>query len=1184
MRRVIRPLAIAAFLFSLSLSAAAVAGEGADFSLIEVKHYNPRQSGSFIRGTKQTLSGLLNSVGGGFVRDEIESSLREELENSAEIREYLRTDQERSDLTKRLMSGIARHMKGGVSNASSVATVKFIGREIFGTIAGKALAQNGVSDEKSRARWVEKLMTSFDRCTAVARTVFEANACLDAAKAGLPANVGLVLVHHLTRQELLPSVPEPGGIPARARFESDLDLTYRLCLSKAGMDARECVLRSMRAGTITVSEVQLRAALGKLFKPAEVERIKSDPEVWPRYWSCIDGSKSSEQMRACIDGLTIHAGSAAAQVKIQMEKAVNDAYPSAKERAGLAASQRALFRKCGEEQLARNTRLNGSLDLSRCQDLVENRVIGGIARASFKKSADEHLEAGDEQASAVVRGTLAGFDRCWNDSLKEEGRQACLRQAVIHAAETIGGRVLDVRVPELVFKRAPEFRGGLLKKLRTCLDRELPADVIRSPDRDRRIESCTGRMRREAALPSAKAMLEQSFHNHLSQGEMDALLKKRVHGQFASCLGEDPNGARLDACGVVLTREAAKDAGRWILPREIRKNLGKSSVLSQSADAEIEPFVARLTSDLEGCLDREISEKRPLDAARDAETCYKKSIRGVVGFIGKLQFDAETVELYASRPERKSQLRQGLLGKLDACADQGIRSSMPLDRFVAFMKDCGDRSAAELTMEVATDEIEIAVERYLADGPHGKFQAERERVRAEILADFRRCMGGGPSERGSCVDRLQRQAYETIGIAAGSAQVRLQLGERKPREIQAAEQSFSACVARAPDGAGLSNALKECTKSYTLRTANVVGDLKVRQALKSAMGAGGYAEGLPAIESAIADFRGCLKQAGALEMGDELMKRITDCAARLQNDARGVVQARIRKLMGDPVTGSDPAQSARELLARALPCLDGLMASTPTASVEQAGVDPDGILDAMVKYLRDYIDYDAEKAHKDVGLILSELQNDLTVVGHEAARRKLVQLLVDRGALDQVIKSVVKANVSQTFSAMPEEERLARDVESRLLAQGTYDRVFSAPEGAIIRDRIVEGVIKPVLLEGKSMKHPAVLAAAAGARRDIGTLLTDSDDFGTILISASVQRKMDDLDVASRFFARLLYGKESLDWSRVRSTEKGKAAELYIRQSILRPKLTGEELSPEEQARRLQVAKTKVTEAATARL
>lgn len=263
--------------------------------------------------------------------------------------------------------------------------------------------------------------------------------------------------------------------------------------------------------------------------------------------------------------------------------------------------------------------------------------------------------------------------------------------------------------------------------------------------------------------------------------------------------------------------------------------------------------------------------------------------------------------------------------------------------------------------------------------------------------------------------------------------------------------------------------------------------------------------------------------------------------------------------------------------ARFLPCIGGLLPAAPYNPKMQENVD--SILKPVSLLIAQYIEYDPENAKQNLDEIIKKLSTDLKdVATNPESKKALIESLYNNGALDQFLKSMVRAQVKESVGKMKEDE-LPKEVRDIILEKETFDKMFASPEGQAIKDMVMNKILKPVLLEQADMKSPLMVEGMGVVKDKVVKLMVNSPHFGQKIMTSSIQHKIDKMNVFKKFFAKLIYGNNAFNWELVRTTPDGVAAEEFIREKILMPKFSGQQNSKDEEKRINEQAESLVTKA-----
>lgn len=1146
-----------------------------EVELIQVQPYDPSGGWKIRRFSSKTVSSIGTAI---FGRDvDLRKSLRDLLSENKGIESYFSMEEQNS-LVDRAVKDFEQ--SGGTTgdNEGAIRAIRQIGMKIVGTIAEKVLEKKGIKSSKSRGYWVKRIIEPFLACGSKAQSYLEADGCLESLLASFQQNIGLALTHEIFQQELTGAAKNPRALQLK------LDQGYRKCvglLPEGAGRVENCVLQAFRDGTSEVSREALNQKLRSLFSASVATQIQK--KVWPGYQACLKRCKSSEEFQICIDQLVIDAGSNAAEEKVFSDSGVAISFPDPKERRGVARVAFETFKECGGKLKKGKSQSGALIDTSTCENRVENKISYIVAKRDFLVSAQTNLGEGTPNAIAAASIGHKKLESCGTFDQSKSSRHTCLRGAVFEVAIAISSLRIDQDMPPDVFSSKPGVKDTLIKEFTQCLDKELPLDVTNQKLRDEKLGKCTGALRRRGALIGAEHRLREILGAEYRESNLDP---------FSKCLGQYPSTEIMDGCKLELTRDSAKFAARTIIPKEIKSYVVQLGPIDSQVSQGIDRFQESVIQGIQSCLQKGLIREKAAKADSIVSSCFKSGIGKIIKRLAEIQFDLETSKLYLERNAEWLKIRGGFLDDLDRCA---LESDPPqaskersVDEYLEIIKACTNGVADKVTSVIAEDQLKTASDSYFQDTATTNFSAERLRLERDVREPFKRCMEtltpGDSDGRRRCSEILQREAMWTIGPAVGRARVMDQLGTdlytQSKKTIEEVESSLRSCLVKAKSGPNLSDELAQCLKSYVVKLSDEAGNLKARSKLKEILGTKEYAAASGRVDKAIGEFRACLRNLQNMGFGPVLMSAVDDCARNLHENSMGVVQESVMGWMGAPSSKSDPRYAARALVVEALPCLDGLIEKDASGGSSASVKDQaEGMLEPLVKMIKEYIDYDASRAHQELRAILESLKEDLKVTGPREARKKLLSLLVEKGALDQLIKSTVKAEVGGALISLPEEEKFSNEVTKRLLQNRVFDAVFSGPGGKYISYRIVSGLLEPVLLEGRSIDDPGIEKAKSQIRVDIGHLLAKSPEFGDVLIEASVQKGINDLNPITRYFAGVLYGDQALSWEKVRGSKPGKQAEDYIRELILKPKLTGTELSKDEYEKRIGIAKELVSRA-----
>lgn len=1143
-----------------------------------------------------------------------EGSIRESVATIFKIPSIrvLFTAREEVELTNRMLQQL-QPLLGFNGSEKGVQALRVIADTLMVPIGDRLLASKNVESAAARKIWVERVVGAYKACLQIADNLMEADRCTDKANASAAQNVGLAVVHEVVRSKVASSIGArgPSGDGERLKFRQAWDANYRACigttpLGDSAADVTErCALRTVRGAIQDASLQVLHGKLVEKLDDSQAEEIEA--QLRPKFERCVQASSEGPQFERCIDQLVVDAGARTVAYRVAHELSVVPAIPKDSERQKYGESLSARFRACMDAKLqAERTRLarrqpspagtrnaNGILEVGNCAEQVESTVTLLVANHDFGDTAEKYLGSDDPSAAAVANQARATLNKCWKPDQSAAQRASCVRQGVIVLAQGIASRTMEAKTPAALLAQNPSLKATHLSQFGNCLNRELPADITNATRRDQKLSFCTAELIRSVATPIAEFKVRAALQSHMGGNDLDALVAAEVKGGFARCLGTAPSSALLDRCTVQLVSSVSKQAGQRLIPAEVEAYLAKSKTqLSAEEHAALSTDLNRTVGELGECLDKRLTADQARRADTLSESCFKEKINDVVSILADLQYGRETSRLYEDRPETQREIKAKFIADLNQCVGASAASAqVSLDDHVKKVFSCADASSVQVTRDVGQDQLQHALTTYFKDSPAYSFARERDRVNLAILPRFKDCLSGVRAnhvseDRARCVERMQRQMTELVVLGIGRAQVQVQLGRLDRPQTVAVERAYSGCVRNQPGGRDMTDRLDGCIRTYILNLTNEVARLKVNETIKETFGTKEYATAKAQIDEQLQSFAGCLDHLKTAKVGLALVDGVNACAEDLQADARDLIRSRLKVWLSAGEAELAAGAAAKRLLVEQLPCLDALIPSTPVTinpvetDVNRAlGGDVDGTLQGLARMFKDYIDYDALKADHDLDAVLKSIAADLRTVGPEQARERLVETLIERGAMDQFIKSFVRGGVADSLDSLPQDEKFSAEVRAKLLQKGVYEELFRGPAGQQMQQAAVEQIVKPVLIEGKSLAEPALVQAKNNLRARVAHRLADMPAFGDVLIQVSIQRQMDDLGAATRLFARVLYGSDSLKWAKVRMTPKGREAETYIRDQILKPKMVEGSLSKEEEARRMEVAKEMVTKA-----
>ena len=1051
-----------------------------------------------------------------------------------------------------------------------------LGNKLIGKLADKILEKEGVEDPTRRAIWVSKLVEPFNNCMAVSLNAqYDANHCVEALTSSLVPSVGIGIVYELSKSNLSSSLPEKEKQP----FLLGQTQLYKTCLTKtksAPSDVTKCALEAMRTGINKVTDTTLTKTINeKASSVASAQAIKK--AVWPTFQTCTQNVGKAknplrDQFMSCIDDLVGTTGSHLVNDKISNTKAVTSIMLPA-EAKKLAADKSAQFKKCAESQRAKNARKDGMLDIDVCENTITNEVVYTVVSATLKDTANS--TAKNDKAASLKLGNegVAILNECWSNSLAPAAREACLKKTILTFSGKVASLKLNSAVPADMNGR-DKLISSSITTLTSCLSNELPSNISEANDLSQKIDGCSSKLTRSVALEVASYQIKDTASDMLTKEQTDKLLSTLVQDQFAKCLGPAPTDELIDKCGDELTLKAAKQITTIGFDKEVNAYLKKSGGpqafgLTQN---DVNLFIKGLNERTQVCLDKK-SQSKAMDKVN---VCAKTAIKDIAMYFGDLQFKKSVGDMYAGREADRKEVEKKFKLSLTQCLDTKASSDFSISDYTKNLYVCSDKISGSTTLDVGQDQIDSSLNTYLKDRPGQNLSPLREQIRSKVIGDFKKCMSSTPSDKqGRCIDELKREATQTIVLNYGRTETKAQLNaDKMPPELKPVEDSLIQCTTTKLAGDALSAHLDECTKQYALKFAKELGTLKLNHLLKSALGSEEFAAQKKNIDEIVAKYASCLDGLKSIKMSEGLTDKLTVCTTGLEDRGTALVRNSLNGWMSTDKKDAATLMLKREFSAF-IPCLSVLLPTSPYTPVMDKNVD--SILKPVAVMFAQYIEYNPENAKSTLDGVLNKLSTDLQdIASNPKSREELINFLYEHGTLDQFIKSMVQGEVKKAFTMIPEED-VPNDLKEMLLQRQNFEDIFNSPEGEEIKKAVMDKMLRPALIHQADFK---VLEPEMVAIKDsVVNVLANSPKFGEQILRTGVQTQINKMSGVKSFFGKMLYGKESFEWEKVRLTEEGKKAEAYIKEHILLPKFKSMQRTPEVEKKIAEEAEELVTNA-----
>jgi hypothetical protein len=528
-----------------------------------------------------------------------------------------------------------------------------------------------------------------------------------------------------------------------------------------------------------------------------------------------------------------------------------------------------------------------------------------------------------------------------------------------------------------------------------------------------------------------------------------------------------------------------------------------------------------------------------------------------------------------------SEVRNTLKGKMPEAEINTLVEKLVKKEFATCLgnkptDDIINKCSDALKVAVSEKVLDLNINQYMADRPGLDLSKKRAEIKSELIANLNTCLKSS-KDKDSCTDVLQKDANKKIVLAFGRTEASVQLNtDQLPEKLKPVESQFIDCTKTDLKGDKLSLHLDECNKKFAIEFARTLGEVKLKYLLGKAIGSDELLKQQASLDDIVGKYNKCLDNLYQFKMEEGITEKIGVCTKELEGRALGLVKRNLNDWMSSEQKDA-VSISVKDEFSSILPCLSALLPASPYDPKLQRNTE--SLLKPIAALVAGYIDYSPENARISLREIIAKLARDIKETGGtDKSKEGLLDLLYQNGALDQFIKSMVRGKVKDAFSTLSEKD-LPRKVRDQLITKENFDDIFNTPEGKAIKDYVHNTILKPMLIDGADMKSPAVNESLEQVNNKVVKMLVASPKFGDVIVKSGVQQQIDDMNGFTKFFAKVLYGKDSLNWEKVRLSENGIKAEAYIKEHILMPKFAGTVVSPEDEKRYSAEAEKLVSEA-----
>ncbi len=862
---------------------------------------------------------------------------------------------------------------------------------------------------------------------------------------------------------------------------------------------------------------------------------------------CISIAQNSQyDASRCLDALTSSlVPSAGVGIVYELSRSNLDASLSAAERPSFKKEQTDLYKECMRKASGEAS------DVKKCA-IVAMRA--GVLKVSSKALAKTVTESTSSPAVAqkIKTAVLPGLNTCVQNVGADTASSTPLNKQFMNCIDGLV-KSTGALVVQDKLANTPAVKTNFSKVEIT----KLIADKVQSFS-DCVAEQKQNDIRKDGMLDTSKC--ENSITNDVTYKVVVKTLAQTAKESFPKdeknisdvsnegkrlldlCWNNDQNGKEREACLRKTILSFSQSLGAIKLDKAIPDDLKDKSDLVKTS-------IKDLTSCLEKELPANISEATNLSAS--TSLCSNKLTKSVA-----LEVARETIRLKALENKLTPEATEEMVRSY---VDQKFMTCLGTSPSDAKLDSCSGDLKKNASLVLAASQIRV--------NAAGKVTPAATDALIDNLVNkkFKDCLGANPSDKvlDSCIGDLTKAATKSIVLSYEKSQIKDQLNaDFTPDSIKPVEDAFTACVDKSYGPKEVSKALDECTKQFALGFAKTLGELKITTLMKSVLGLKNYNDQQKSIDDMLAKYNACLDDLKQYGLEDGLLDKLSTCTSSLERRGINFVSNTVNTWMSSEEKDAATAMVKQEF-AHFLPCMSALLPASPYDPKMEQNID--SVLKPVAMLLSQYIEYSPENAKRSLDEIIKKLSTDLKdVATNPASKKELIDLLYKNGALDQFIKSMVRGQVKDALEQTSEAD-LPKDLRDILMKKENFDKIFATPEGLAIKDMVMEKILKPVLMEQASMSSPLMTAGTELVKDKVIKLLVNAPTFGEQIIKSGIQKKINETDMFTKFFAKILYGNKSLNWGEVGKTSEGVAAENYIKENYVLPLFKGQKFTKDEE-------------------
>lgn len=1068
-------------------------------------------------------------------------------------------------------------IKGDLTDKKAMQVLAVFGNEFIGKIADRILEKQGVNDKSRRDLWVAKILAPYQRCNARATNAYyHSKHCLESLASALVPNAGVALVYELTKSNLAGSLPTHEREVFLDKQTNDFAKCAQSYPEATADQVMNCAINTMKNGVQHVSKVALPKQVLPSIDNNKTAYAKIESTVFPPFQSCVSkvGSNPNadlvKEFYGCLDSLVINTGGEVVNYKINNTEVIKETFPKDK-LLRLTTEKTQEFKTCMLDTQKKNLRKDGMLDTSVCESRITNSITYLVINSQFADTAKGSSTNVKEVQALEARGKKI-LDSCWKSDMNEGSRENCIRKSVIDFADAVAVISFDKAIPNDL-KTKNEITSSGQKDLKSCLEKNLTDKPSLDPDLSKKLDDCKFGVTVKVAVRTAEDSIKD-LGKDLTQEKLNSLIKTIVHAQFKSCLGTKPSDKELDSCSNTLKINAAKDISKELFEKNIddfiNQNGGMAKLGLKQNDLNL--YKKNITLKTNQCIDQ---GKNSPDVMVPITKCLKDSIKDLSLYLGSALYDASTSDMYKDRRDVGDELRSKFRQSLTQCLSEKDPAKFSIGDYTAQIDICTDRVGKTTMLVVGTDQIDHNIQSNLSDTATVNLANERKQLKDELLKNFSQCLNSS-KKTDPCIDGLKKNTTKSIVLAYGKSQVKSQLSlNESPLKVKLIEDKFKECVEKSgKDANTLSTELDECIKGFAIEFAKTLGEMKVLPLLKKTLGSEDYDRNRDQVDILINNYKKCLNDLYPVSMQDGFMEKVTLCTKGLEGKTIGFVKS----VMDTWMTTDEEdkiSKAFKDEFSSFLPCLGAaLPGGEPWSEMDDKKVD--SLLKPAAILLGQYIDYDINVAKKSLSEIIDAIAKQLRAGDTDKAKKEAIELLEKNGALDQLLKTMVRSNVVDAFKGISDKE-VPLELKDELTRRETINAIFEGEFGKKLRAKTMEKVILPAIIQGRELSSPELTRAQDEIKDDVIVELVNSPRFGTKLVDYAIEKQLSETGWFTKFVGKALYSGDAFVWGNLKTTPSGKNAEQFIKQHILIPRFKGQKIDLSEERKIMEKAESLVT-------